>query len=302
MPRIGKSGVVVIDKPENVSSAKALAAARRLLGVSKAGHAGTLDPMATGILVCCLNRATRLSRFFMNGVKTYEAELFLGAETDTQDRMGEVVSTGEALDISEHRIVSAFQRFEGWMDQLPPVYSALKHKGVPLYRLARKGSPVQKPPRRVHILSIDILKVDLPVVSFRVSCSAGTYIRTLCADMGKVLGCGGHLKELRRTRSGGFSLDEAATLPGLEALAASGKAGERIIGMADSLRDMPCRRADGALAKKIRSGAPLSDADFSGDLESPGVGVLKIVDGENNLVAVAEKISAAESYAYCCVF
>ncbi|VEN74138.1 tRNA pseudouridine synthase B [Candidatus Desulfarcum epimagneticum] len=293
---------MALDKPENFSSAKALAAVKRLLGVSKAGHAGTLDPMATGVLVCCLNRATRLSRFFMHGPKTYEAELCLGAETDTQDRMGEVVSTGEVPDISREGIASVFQRFEGWMNQLPPVYSALKHKGVPLYRLARKGSPVQKPPRRVHIRSIDILTVDMPVVSFRVSCSAGTYIRTLCADVGKALGCGGHLKELRRTRSGGFSLDEAATLPELEALAASGEAGNRVIGMADALRDMPCRRAGRGLVKKIRNGVSLSDADFPGDSAPPAAGFLKIVDGENNLVAVTEKISASASHAYCCVF
>ncbi len=181
-------GILVIDKPANLSSARVVAAVKKALKAGKAGHAGTLDPFAEGVLICCINQATRLAGFLLHGTKKYIAELKLGQETDTQDLTGTVVATANTVDYSPQTIQSVFESFKGSIEQLPPVYSALKHKGVPLYKLARRGQPVQKPPRQVQIYDICVDDVDLPYVRFEVSCSAGTYIRTLGADIGQKAG------------------------------------------------------------------------------------------------------------------
>ena len=301
-----KNGIIVIDKPENMSSAHVVARVKRIFGAAKAGHTGTLDPLATGVMICCLNRATRLSRFFLNGAKTYDGTLLLGVATDTQDSAGKIVSTGSVSDISEQDIISEFKKFEGWIDQLPPVYSALKHHGVPLYKLAREGAPVQKSPRRIHIDYIKILGIDSPTVDFRVSCSSGTYIRVLCSDVGNALGCGGHLKKLRRVECGGFDIGEAATLSELEAeLENDGElngADDRIIDMASALRGMPCHRATSFLLKKIENGVKLIEGDVPEDAMPLDETFLKVVDMENNLAAVLEKDAHKNTYRYCCVF
>ena len=165
------NGVIVIDKPPGITSANVVARVKKLLKAKKAGHTGTLDPFATGVLVCCINRATKLSRFFLHGKKRYEAILQLGVETDTQDLTGNVINVCHNLEFSEKAIQSAFKRFEGKIEQLPPVYSALKHKGVPLYKLARSKKPVQKPARQVSIITLKILKIKLPFIRFEVLCS-----------------------------------------------------------------------------------------------------------------------------------
>ncbi len=296
------NGVVVIDKPAGVSSAKVVAIVKRLLQAEKTGHAGTLDPFATGVLICCLNRATRLAPFFLGGHKVYEAVLALGIDTDTQDGTGTVLSTCEVTDISEQKIRSVIQRFKGKIDQKPPVFSALKHKGVPLYKLARSGRPVQKPARSVWIESIEISAIALPEIHFTVSCPAGTYIRTLCADIGAALGCGGHLKSLRRTESSGFSIREAVSLSELESLAASGDFGSRFIRMADALRGMPVLEAGTALAVKVRYGQTLTDIDLAVDKMHFADGFIKIVDSENRLLAVVDLNRKDRMIKYNCVF
>ena len=145
------SGILVVDKPAGLTSAKVVARVKKLLGARKVGHTGTLDPFATGVLICCINKATKLSRFFLKGWKKYTAVLHLGIETDTQDSTGSVISVVNAVALDERFIRTVFQQFEGTIEQVPPVYSALKHKGVPLYKLARNGKPVQKPARQVTI-------------------------------------------------------------------------------------------------------------------------------------------------------
>ena len=149
------SGIVAVDKPKNITSAKVVAHVKRLLNAKKAGHAGTLDPFAEGVLVCCINDATRLARFLLAGNKTYEATLKLGIDTDTQDSTGSVTAVSREFDYPQDTIRSVVKQFEGRIEQQPPVFSALKHKGTPLYKLARQGTPVQKPARSVHIASIN---------------------------------------------------------------------------------------------------------------------------------------------------
>ena len=299
--RFEHSGILVIDKPAGITSASVVARVKKLLGAKKVGHAGTLDPLATGILVCCINRATKLARFFLHGNKTYEAVLCLGVETSTQDSTGKVTSTCDNVFFSEGKIRSVFKDFEGRIEQIPPVYSALKCKGTPLYKLARNGKPVQKPARPVTIFNIEIQGIHLPLIHFTVSCSAGTYIRTLCADMGESLGCGGHLKELRRIQSGGFSITEALKLPELEHFVLSGKISDRIISMSKALRDMPEHRVDTALEEKIMHGNIITKKDVT-PAHTDTEGFIKIVNIKNDLIAILKHIKKSDRYDYCCVF
>jgi len=299
-------GVIVVDKPAGITSAGVVAEVKRLSGARKVGHAGTLDPLATGVLVCCINKATKLTTFFLQGRKKYAAVLHLGVETDTQDSTGAVIATCNDLVFSEGRVTEAVNAFVGCIEQIPPAYSALKYKGVPLYKLARSGLPVAKPPRRVCISSIEIKSIALPMVSFDVSCSAGTYVRTLCADIGKYLGCGGHLKSLRRVESSGFSIEDAAPLSELKKLARSedlpkGLA-ERVVTMADALPGIPEIVAEGVIEKKILNGNPLRVDDVGYFKSKPEHRLVKAVDSNRNLLAVLCYHPASETYRYQCVF
>lgn len=295
------NGVLVVDKPENATSARVVNLIKRTVGAKKAGHTGTLDPFATGVMVCCLNKATRLANFFLKADKTYEAVLFLGVSTDTQDKTGAVVSTAPYGALSPDEIIGAFGRFKGAITQKPPVYSALKYKGEPLYKLARRGMPVQKPPRRIQVHHLDILDIRLPEVRFSVRCSAGTYVRTLCHDIGDALGCGGHLKALRRIESGGFTIHEAHTLADIEDMAARGRIGDAMIGMADALRGMPACMADQDLAERIKNGVRIQKSDLGTAQPGEAEPLLKIVDPQNRLLAVVKNDEALDHYVYACV-
>jgi tRNA pseudouridine55 synthase len=296
------NGIVVVDKPEGLSSARVVSRIKALFGARKAGHTGTLDPFATGILVCCLNRATRLSRFFLKGDKTYEAVLCLGIRTDTQDLTGTVVAEAPVEGITDAKISRTAGRFTGEISQVPPVYSALKHEGTPLYKLARRGEAIEKPARTVRIDRLEILEVNLPEVRFSVSCSSGTYIRTLCADIGDALGCGGHLKRLRRTVSCGFSIDDALDLDALAARRDRGMLEDAVVGMNDALPFLPAVIADDGLAGKVANGMKLSEADFPAGPARSREGFFKIVDRSGRLIAVLGDPGDPVSYNYCCVF
>ena len=296
------SGIIVVDKPPGITSAKVVARVKKWLKAKKAGHTGTLDPFATGVLVCCINRATKLSRFFLHGKKKYEAVLHLGVETDTQDSTGIVTNVCHNVEFSKKTIQSAFKRFEGNIKQLPPVYSALKHKGIPLYKLARSKKPIQKPARQVSIITLKILEIHPPFIRFEVFCSAGTYIRTLCADIGASLGCGGHLKELRRIESSGFTITDAVTLEELEDLTLSEKSSDRIISMSNALKDMPEYIADNVLVNKINHGYIITKNDFMAEKINVFEGFIKIVDTNKTLVAVLKHAKEKDRYDYCCVF
>ena len=296
------NGILLVDKPAGITSAKVVARIKKIFGARKVGHTGTLDPFATGLLVCCINRATKLARFLLHGNKKYEAVLHLGIETDTQDSTGIVTSTCDNVLFSEIKIRSVFSQFEGSIEQVPPVYSALKWKGTPLYKLARSGKPVQKPARRITIFNIEILGINLPLIHFSISCSAGTYIRTLCSDIGKFLGCGGHLKELRRIQSGGFSITEAVKLSEIENFALSEKISDRIISMSNALQDMPEHIADKGLAEKIMHGNIITKKDLRPVHTEASESFIKIVDINNDLIAVLKDTKESDRYGYCCVF
>ncbi len=296
------NGILVIDKSPGLSSARVVSIVKRLLQAPKVGHAGTLDPFATGVLIVCVNQATRLARFWLNSTKTYHAELSLGIETDTQDPTGTVISTCEVSDIPEVTLRAVIESFVGTMNQAPPVYSALKHQGVPLYKLARKGEPFQKPARQVRIYQLEILEIALPLVRFEVSCSAGTYIRTLCSDIGKILGCGGHLKNLRRTACSGYTIADAITLSDLEELARSGDVARQLTGMAEALPDMVSFQADKSLTDKLKYGMMITIADVPSSCLLPGENLVKIIDENNRLLSILSYDPVQNGFTYCCSF
>jgi len=203
------SGVLIVDKPKGMTSHDVVASVRRRFGLKKVGHAGTLDPMATGVLVLLVGRATKLSSSLVLDDKEYEGTLRLGKRTRTGDSEGETIETHDVPPLSEMSVREAFGSFSGMIAQVPPMFSALKKDGRKLYELARSGVEVERAPRNVTILSIDVKEVRMPDISFSVSCSKGTYIRTLADDIGQRLGCGAHLIALRRSRSGNFTIESA---------------------------------------------------------------------------------------------
>lgn len=205
-------GVLNLDKPPKITSQTAVTRVKRALGARKAGHAGTLDPDATGVLLVCIGKATRLFEALQSHDKEYVATLTLGVETDTYDAAGEVTGRSDVPDLSAVEIDRAMEPFRGDIEQVPPMYSALKRDGQPLYKLARRGEVVERPPRTVRISELEVLSVALPDVRIRVVCSRGTYIRSLAHDIGKALGCGAHLSQLVRTRSGPFRVEDAMPL------------------------------------------------------------------------------------------
>jgi tRNA pseudouridine55 synthase len=295
-------GILVIDKPENLTSAGVTNRLKKIPGVFKVGHTGTLDPFASGVLVCTINQATRLSRFFLSSEKKYLATMVLGIETDTQDATGKILNTASVDCVSESDIHEAAKRFEGHIQQVPPAFSALKHNGVPLYAYARKGTPVIKPARPVSISYIRILGMALPEVKFEVCCTSGTYIRTLCADMGKSLGCGGHLKTLRRIESGGFSIHDSMSLNAMESCNSVEELRKKIVPMADSLKNMGVYVADEALIDNIKYGKALTIKDRCINTDENGHRFTKLISEDGLLLAVVERSENGEAYNYCCVF
>ncbi|MCP3676716.1 MAG: tRNA pseudouridine(55) synthase TruB [Deltaproteobacteria bacterium] len=206
------AGVLVIDKPGGMTSHDVVMRVRRILGVKKVGHTGTLDPMATGLLPLCIGGATKIARFIEGGEKEYRATIKFGVETDTYDAEGKVVAASDTSGVSEEMVVEALAQFRGKIQQIPPMYSAVKIGGTPLYKLARKGITVEREPKEVEISAIDVEEFTMPLLTMKITCSKGTYIRTLCHDLGRAVGCGAHLVALRRTRSGYFSIHDAITL------------------------------------------------------------------------------------------
>lgn len=209
------SGFLNVDKPIGITSHDVVGIVRRGIGLKKVGHAGTLDPLATGVLVICVGHATRLSDFVMSHTKVYEAEVFLGVETDTYDAEGQITAQNPTP-ISPAQVEALFPQFTGTIQQIPPMYSAIKQGGKKLYELARRGETVERPARQITIEHLEISHWDFPRFGLRVQCSAGTYIRSLAHDIGEALGVGAHLSALRRLVSGAFKVEDAHTIEQLQ--------------------------------------------------------------------------------------
>jgi tRNA pseudouridine55 synthase len=211
-------GILLVDKPTDHTSHDVVARLRGKLRMKRIGHAGTLDPMATGLLVILLGKATRLSQYLMSVDKEYEGTVEFGKVTDTQDADGQVMETRPVPPLTEAELAAGLKGFLGDQYQTPPMYSAIKIDGVPLYKHARKGDEVEREPRFIRVMSWDLLKFELPRFDFRLRCTKGTYVRTLANDLGQKLGCGAHLATLRRAASGTLRVESALTLDAIEAL------------------------------------------------------------------------------------
>lgn len=208
------NGVINIYKPVGITSFDAVKKVMNLCGTKKVGHTGTLDPLASGVLPICIGRGTKLVDFIMSGTKVYRAELRLGVQTDTYDREGKVIEERK-VDLTEDEVRRAFKLFIGEIEQEPPMYSAIKVNGKKLYELAREGIVIERTKRKVTIFNIDIINIDLPLITFDVKCSKGTYIRSLCHDIGMVLGTGGTMWNLERSETGIFTLENSVHLDDL---------------------------------------------------------------------------------------
>ncbi|MDI1336102.1 MAG: tRNA pseudouridine(55) synthase TruB [Lacunisphaera sp.] len=211
-------GVLLVDKPKGLTSHDVVYHLRRKLQMKKIGHAGTLDPMATGVLVMLIGKATRISQYLMSVDKVYEGEATLGVITDSQDAEGEIMETRPVPELAEAHVRETMKTFLGDQYQIPPMHSAIKIGGVKLYHLARKGEVVEREPRFIRIAAFDLLSFALPKLTFRLDCTKGTYVRTVAGDLGQKLGPGAHLSALRRTASGKFTIDQCLPLDQIEAL------------------------------------------------------------------------------------
>lgn len=247
------TGVLIIDKPAGPTSHDVVTMVKKRLKARKVGHIGTLDPLATGVLPLCINEATKLARFLEKGEKEYLATIKLGEETDTYDSEGVVVAKGDIASITEEGIVSAINDFKGRIKQIPPMFSAVKMGGVPLYKLARQCMEVERKPRDVEIYSIDIINITLPFIGINVICSGGTYIRSLAFDIGRKLGCGAYLVSLRRMKSGIFSLKNSISVSDLKDLQED-ILHNNIIPVERLFSNLPDIEVDTITANKIRDG------------------------------------------------
>lgn len=247
------NGIVIVDKPQGWTSQDVTAKLRGVFHERRIGHGGTLDPMATGVLPVFVGRATRAVEFFESAEKEYEAGLLLGRVTNTQDTTGEVLETRPA-DVSREQVAAVLARFTGPQEQIPPMYSAVKIGGKKLYQLARQGREVERKPRSITIFALDLLDGEGQAFRIRVRCSKGTYIRTLCHDIGQALGCGGCMSSLRRTAAGRFSLADSVPL---EALIAAEDPARYLLPVDTLFADLPARTLTAAQVKPCRNGAAI---------------------------------------------
>jgi tRNA pseudouridine55 synthase len=280
----GASGFLVVDKPPGWTSHDVVDAARRWLGTRRVGHLGTLDPLATGVLPLAVRDATKLVPFLAPGEKVYAGEIELGAETDTLDATGRVLRRCQGPLPSEAQLRGALAGFVGESEQLPPMYSAVKRDGVPLHRLAREGREVPRAAKKVRIEALTLLGFEPPRVRIEVRCSPGTYVRSLAADLGARLGCGAFLASLRRTRSGPFGIEAAATVEQLELAARQGGIEARLIPPVNVL-GLPVVRLAAADERRVHHGAAVTLAGVA--LPAPGQRVVAL-GPEGELVAVLE--------------
>jgi len=247
------NGMLLLDKPIGCSSNQALQKAKFLLNAQKAGHTGSLDPLATGLLPLCFGETTKISGMFLHADKTYTVSIRLGITTETGDSEGTVISRQE-VDIQEESLLSTLDRYRGDFMQTPPMYSALKQNGQPLYKLARQGVTVKREARPVTVYSLDILNWEQDLLELKVSCSRGFYIRTLAEDIGNDLGCGAHVEVLRRTQVGDFRVDQAITMDQLEAILSPQDRAKVLLATDEGLAHLPEVRLPENLARYIKLG------------------------------------------------
>ncbi len=276
------SGILNVNKPAGMTSHDVVARVRRLTGQRKVGHAGTLDPMAIGVLLLCLGQATRVAEYLMVGRKKYRAVVCLGVATDTYDAEGTVTQSAESLHLSQDQLAGALDTFQGVIQQVPPPYSAIHHKGKRLYELARRGIPVQIPPRTIEIDTIELIAWESPHLTLNVTCSPGTYIRSLAHDLGQTLGVGGHLTALTRLASGDWRLQDAITLDDLQMAVEIGRWTDFLQPIETALQDFERVDLSADLARQVSHGQSVP-LDWS-----PKTRLVRAYTPEDGLVALLQ--------------
>ena len=291
-PRYEIDGLLIVDKPSGWTSHDVIARMRRLTGIRRIGHAGTLDPLATGVLPLGIGQGTRVLEYVTEAEKTYTATVRLGVSTDTYDADGTTVATADWSQISPDDVQRALASFVGEIQQRPPVYSAIKQGGVALHRLARAGHQVEAPVRTVSIYAIELLSVALPYLTFDVRCSKGTYVRSLAHDLGQQLGCGAHLSALRRTATAGFTHSQALTLERWEAALAQGSWPAHVLPLDAPLHHRPAAILGAAAAARLRDGVapPLPAGNHR-----PGA-LCRAYDADGRLVGVLQRSEAQAAW------
>lgn len=278
------TGIICLDKPRNMTSFMAVKRASRILGVKKAGHTGTLDPMATGVLVIMLGHCTRFIELLPEHKKSYTARVKLGITTDTLDITGKILSES-SVNVTLEQLLSVAENFKGEIFQTPPMYSALKKDGERLYDLARKGIEIEREQRKITIEKLEIYDFDGVEFSMDITCSAGTYIRSLCDDIGRSLGCGAVMTELRRTSANGFSIENAVTLEELEKLVSGNNADSAITSVETALMSYPEITVTKPQANRFHNGGALDYERLHGEFT---VGLYRVYSPERKLLGLGE--------------
>ena len=289
------NGILNVYKEAGFTSHDVVAKLRGICRQKKIGHTGTLDPEAVGVLPVCLGSGTKLCDMLTDKSKEYEAVLLLGQVTDTQDVTGTVLEEHEVT-VDEEQAVEAIRSFVGAYEQIPPMYSALKVNGKRLYELARAGKEVERKGRPVENHSIEILSVSLPEITFRVACSKGTYIRTLCHDIGQKLGCGGTMKSLKRTRVGIFTIDGALKLSRLEELPAQGLLEEKVIPVEAMFTELPALTVKDAFARLIENGNAFYPGQAEESVRTPDGGQVRVYDRKGRFYGIYAFSEEKERY------
>jgi len=278
-------GILPLDKPAGLGSNRALQQVKRLYQAQKAGHTGSLDELATGLLPICLGEATKLSGYLLDADKHYRATCRLGVKTSTGDAAGEVIAERPVPELERQQILDTLERFHGAIEQVPPMHSALKHQGRRLYELARQGIEVERKPRRLTVHSIELLAVDRDRIEIEVCCSKGTYIRTLAEDIGEALGCGAHLAALRRLGAGPFTAEQMVTMEQLESAAAGGGTDTLdafLLPPDSALAATPALELTGTLAYYLCQGQAVMVPN------APTAGLLRLYDDERRFLGIGE--------------
>lgn len=278
------NGILLLDKPAGMTSNAALQAVKKLYAARKAGHTGSLDPLATGLLPLCFGEATKVSGFLLDADKDYQVVCRFGERTSTGDAEGEVIEQRPVDNISEQQLRAVLDDFLGDIEQIPPMYSAVKHKGERLYKLARQGVEVEREPRQVTIFDLDLVHFEAPTAEIRVRCSKGTYVRTLVEDIGERLGCGAHVAGLRRLGVGPFDDSRMVTMEQLETVAAEGHYAldQLLLPMESGLMQWPDVRLSGDAAFYLRQGQPVLVP------KAPTTGWVRLYEGDSRFLGMGE--------------
>ncbi len=256
------NGIVLLDKPLGITSNKALQKVKRLFNANKAGHTGSLDPLASGLLPICLGEATKISSYLLDADKAYTGTCKLGVRTTTADAEGDILERKLVGNLTEKQVNTVLEKFTGTLEQIPPMHSAIKQGGQPLYKLAHQGIVVERPPRTIHIYELKMTRLDGDELDIAMRCSKGTYVRTLAEDIGRELDCGAHLSALRRSKVGPFTLENAVTMASLEAMAEEGfeAMDQHILPIEQALADWPEIQLTESLAFYLNQGQPIQVA------------------------------------------